>query len=1079
MAQFGKHLFGTSFFGKTSTFDGEYETEIIDAGKPFDGKVRVEIDAHLPVKRYHGNDRQLELTNNQWTIQGTTARATASGRTVRFLVCGSDFTIRATGSGTVTFKHILDETEESHTFTNQFSVTKDYADYLLTITTTSSTFTLEYIDVRVANVGIEVRAANRLADEINFIPDWQSYNKVILSYNSTSGKWEGDTRELRNKQYIQLKLHLSTSESTESPVIDGLHFSSGDLSEHAESGRWYASLNMRNIARGVGKNFSRVKRVRWIEREQENSTLTIRSASVSGNQTGHPTRGDILNNSYWKAETAPYILKHLTPGSFGVPWTRISLAEQHNGFAQSSNQTSVMIGPINVRQANLTNTKLVDWLNWDDLSYYPTNSRGTRIVYELFKNRDDIERGFAPIFRVTNPETVRDRIINLAREDRTDTLFLRIQLERTSGRGSPVVDYVDINAQMHYESSASTARYTHKLSPLDGILEYGEEGRGRKELRTIESSIFDWPQLNQPLPVNNENILKNDRQIRMNYTPRYLNQVSIGLGESLNETDRFKANTSRSWKVFSQTEALTPSASTQAVDRNQLYWHASYDGGTVNYPITTERDLSTDFTPRLLERKEYRFHIVNGWQNELFRLPTSMTWGEVEDITGHRKEAILEENGAVKEYNGRIPMGYTLTLPNTSLNPKVTYAFSGTNTVITEQSLWNNKQNDRIKAWIPDGGEYEYREWVSDELIFDGIINANDRLVPYVRTQSSVMNARRDSLYTVVGESETAYDIAKQFAVHVQDLRVRNNNKDSFSQGEEVIIPGTFTLPTLEPGLIYEGDNPYVIEIIPGSIHKVNDSRRLPDDAVHPGSDDEPGVQYTLVDSPAVTGRLTRGSIQNGADIIPFTDTRQVIRVVDEDGVVYNPYSRSGSSQMGDYILKDNRIDWSPTHSGSKEPATGKEYDVTVIHGIVNTMRLIYSSDYTEKMAVDRLWRSTESVEIEGVVTPDEDFIAQLPAKSSFRGYTPQLTKAEYVVEDNDIWVQTSIEEIDEEEVLFATLNGEDPNRNWYPTIQTGFYYINDKEYYLYSEPRKYRFEERDVPIIEGVDYTDDGLMLS
>ena len=58
-------------------------------------------------------------------------------------------------------------------------------------------------------------------------------------------------------------------------------------------------------------------------------------------------------------------------------------------------------------------------------------------------------------------------------------------------------------------------------------------------------------------------------------------------------------------------------------------------------------------------------------------------------------------------------------------------------------------------------------------------------------------------------------------------------------------------------------------------------------------------------------------------------------------------------------------------------------------------------------------------------------------------------------------------------------MNGEDPHRNWYPTIQTGFYYLNDQEYYMYSEPVETTFKEKDVPILKNVRTDSEGLSLT
>ena len=738
-----------------------------------------------------------------------------------------------------------------------------------------------------------------------------------------------------------------------------------------------------------------------------------------------------------------------------------------------------MIGPINAKNANLTNTNLVRWLNWDDQSYYPTNRQGLSITYELYKNKDDVQKGYAPIFSVKNPESVRERIISLAPEDSTKQVFLRIQLRRTSGRQSPVVDYVDVSAQMHYKSPTSLGSYTSTLSPLDGLDTYGPTGLGKKELRTVKDNIFDWPSLSQKLPVNKQNLMDNDKVISMNYRPRYHNQVSVGIGEKLETKIRGRADKLQTFKLFSQTTAKKPSASVNSVPSNQLFWHYSYDGGTVNFPIETKRDLSGQYTPSLLSNKKYRFLIQNGWKDESFRVPFSMTLGEIAEINSTTEEALIKKNGQIKLYNNQVPMGYTITLPNDSLNSKVNLKFNNTGTRLTENSFLNGKQNDRVVAWIPEGGDFQYTNWVSDEVTYDGIINPNDEKLPYVRTQYSTMNARRTAEYRVLEERELLADIAKKFSVNINDLKIANQNKTSFNQGENVIIPGGFMLPEIAPGLIYEEDSPYVVEIIPGSVYKIENNIRLSEDTLIAGSDDEPAIQFTLKESPAIDVYIERGSVKNGEDIIPLSNVIKVVSVRNSNtGQLYTPYSNSGGSHMGDYIFKDNRILWSPTHSGSREPNEGEEYTVTLTHGAVDSMRVIYTSDYSERMAQDRLWRSTDTKVLEGTVTPENDIYLDLPSLESFRDYDNNYKQVKYIVEDNDLWVDTSIQEVDGKQKVKATMNGEDPHRNWYPTVQTGFYYLNDQEYYMYSEPVETTFKEKDVPILKNVRTDSEGLSL-
>lgn len=1087
MAQFGKHLFGTSYFGKTSTFDGEYETEMVDADEPFTGAIRAEIEANLPVMSYKANNNQLAYkTKSSWKFIGTTATASKTGEEVSILACGSDFTFQVKkidGGGTadVLIKEIQTGNTQTHKIDtatqDKLSLNLAYADYLVTIKTTSDNpFTLKSIDIRVANIGIEVRTATKLNGDI---PVWEEYIKIPLAYDNDKKMYIGESPTVTNQRYVQLKLHLATSESDAAPVVDAIHFSSGDLSKHAENGYWQAAINFNKVAKDNEVTFKRVKRLEWTEKEEENSILTFKSTSVSAtNQSPLPSRQEILNASYWKPETAQYKLVH-NGKTKGTPTSRISLAEKENGFSESSVLASVMIGPINTKKANLTNTKLVRWLKWDDEAFYPTNRQSVSIVYELFKNKNDIDEGYPPIFRVTDPSSVIDRILTLAPEDQTESVYLRIQLKRISGRQSPVVDYVDLIAQMHYESSSAIGSYQDKLSALDGIDVYGENGKGKKELRTVNHTIYDWPSLSQSLPVNTRSLLDNKRKVDIRFTPKYHNQVNIGIGDELEKEKVFNADEVVSFKLFSKTIANEPSASTKEVPSGKLSWHYSYDGGTVNFPLKTERDLSTDFTPSLLQNKKYRFYIQNGWKDQTFQVPFSMTWEEVSDMIGYQKEDLITTNKNIKLYNNQIPMGYTIKLPNDSLNNKIRLVFKETGNKLSERSLWNGSTNDRIEASIPAGGDYRYTEWVSDEVIYDGMINANDLFSPYVRTQFASQNARKQSLYTVTKAEETAKEIAKQHAVNEEDILLSNNNKKSFKSGDKVLIPGGFVLPDIAPGLIYEGDNPYVVEVIPGSVHKTNDDILLPEDTLIPGSDDEPAIQYTLTESPSMEVILKRGSVRNGQDVIPLSNVMKVTAVKNnKTGVSYVPYSKVGTSEMGDYILKNNTIDWSPSQSGGKEPAVGEEYTVTLTHGIVNTLRIIYTSNYNEKMAQDRLWRSKETVEIEGTVGPEKDVYLNLPSPNAFGDYKNDYKQIDYVVEDNDLWVETSIKEIDGVKKLKASLNGEDPKRNWYPTIQTGFYYLDNQEYYLYSEPTVTTFAEKEVPIIKDVKYTEEGLVL-
>lgn len=1089
MAQFGKHLFSTSYFGKTNTFDGEYETEVVDSGDAFTGAVDISLKAVLPSITYSANSLAIAyLDKSKWVFHGTSATSSASTAQIEMLACGSQFDLNfstASGKGVANVSLYNIETKITSNYTIDTATTGvltikvPFANYKLTIApNTTAAITLNNIKVDVTNIGVEVRTASTWSADVY---NWSSYVTVPLTYNATNGRFEGKSSSVTNKRYVQAKLHLSTSESEVSPLADALTISSGDITKYAKVGYWYAAVNMKNAATDAGTTFKRVKRMQWKEIQSPKSELTLRSTSIaSAGLTTIPSDSEVLDSSYWKAETAPYVVTRGTTLNYGVPYSRISLGEKENGFTESMTNSSVMIGPLNPQKSGFADTKLTNWLSWAAQLFFPTNKNNTSVAFELYQNKDDALNGLAPIFIITSPELAANKAISLPKDSFSESVYLRIVIERTTGRQSPVVDYVDLTAHMAYKSNSVLGRYSDTLSGLDNVESAMTiEQLGRKNLRTISHNLFNWPNPNQVLPVNNKSIENNPRTIEINYKPKYSGQVNVGFGPNLVEKLTFDTLSTPVIELKSKVTAWEPVASTSEVAANHLYFHYTYDGGTVNFPNTTERDLSTDFSPNLLTGKKYRFYLTNGWKQETFQLPFSMDWEELAEMVDFSVTELKKANPNVKLYQNKLSMGFVLALPNYSVNPLIQLAFKSTNKRITEKSVWNGTGDEGILASIPKGGTYQYTDWVSDEVIYNGVINTNNSFASYVRTQLASYETRQEATYLVTATTQTAKSIASLYSVEVEDLIQLNKGKKEFKKGENVLIPSTFMLPEVDPSVIYEGNNPFVVEIVPDSVYRTKDETFLPEDILISGSDDEAGIQYTLKESTNIQVTLTRGAIPNGKEVIPFSNVMRIVSIKSKSsGTLYVPYQKSGSSEMGDYKLSGNTVDWSTSHAGSKEPKANEEYVVTLTHGIVDTLKIIYTSDYKEKTAYDKMWRSVEVKELTGMVTPDKDLYLALPSKESFSDYKNYFTDVQYLVEDNDLWVQTSIKEIDGVFYLYATLNGEDPKRNWYPTVQTGFYYLNDQEYYLYSEPVTHTYSKEELPIIKGVTYSKKGLSL-
>ena len=1098
MAQFGKHLFGSSFFGKTATFDGKYDCDVIDAGEPFDGSVTLAVTATLPSISYLASGLYLAYTDKEtkWSLNETTGTAStwSPGAVVRMAATGSRFILNVQqGIGRATAAISLLNTNTNITTnysinsaeTDSLTITVPFDDYILTVTVAAGVavpFTLKDITVQVTAIGAQIRTA---LTETGFSANGTDYQNVALAYDAPSGTYVGTSATVTAKQFVQVRLHLSTSDGEATPTVDKLNISSGDMNKYAGNGYWLAAINLKNAATDAGVTFARAKRVEWSEEEEQNSSFTIRSTSLNGSTlTTLPIASEVQNDAYWKAETAPYVV--LRDGTtYGTPYSRISLDEAGNGSESSPTLSSVLV-PINISKAAFSDTSISNWREWNDLSGLPTNANATNIRYDLYRAEDDIANGFAPVFSVESAGNARDRAITINTDDFDETLWLHIVMERPINRQSPVVHFVDLVADLYYKSQSGAAQYNNILCGLDnraavvvGSSLYPEQ-LGYQELRTVNAGLFNWPRLTDALAENQSVLTNASRRIRLLYAPKYPGQVNLGIGGTTfyNELT-FAATAAPSFSINSKVTAHEPKASTLTASQGELLFHYSMDGGTVNFPLTTERELSNNFTPALLQTKHYRYALDNGWPDESFELPFSLSWQALSDMLDTPMADLQTANPDIGTYKDKIAMGAVLRLPNTSKNQDVQLWFHSNSTDITELSYLNGTGNETIKANIPNGGNYESFEWVSDEAIYTGVLNANDKESAYVRTQLASYQNKRAYLHTVTGTAETADALADRYQVSAEDIRIVNNNISLFELGTTVLIPGGLILPAIEPEVLYEGENPYVVEIIPGSVKRTKDGKILPEDILQFGSDDESGLQFTLSPSGNKTALLTRGAVEQGRETLPYSNILSVSKIVRlSTGTVYVPYSQVGQTEMGDYILDGNAIDWSPSHGTSKEPTPGDVYEVTFQHGIVDRVKIIYSSDYSEKATNDRLWRSAETKTFQGIVRPGQDVQLALPAKNTFAGFNQNLTGLKYIVEDNDLWVQTAIKTVAGEEVLYATMNGEDPKRNWYPTVQTGFYYLNDQEYYLYSEPATHVYGSTDLPIISDVNYTTKGLSL-
>ena len=1103
MAQFKRTLFATSHFGKSFVFTGEYYTRTINTGDVFTGPVQLKIKAELPIQTY-------DLSTDAWTtpITWTYQAATKTSKTsnvnakIDFFACAdklSVYFVQQTGGGVaeVTLRNdenVVVKTQLVDTATASVHHFKEeYANYWVSIRNTDGKpLTVAKIDARVASLYAEVYAAPVYTGQKAVEEGIETVfpNKRAVTFPNglepdVNGYILGETTAFTNQQAVSVKLILASSDTNpgSSPVIDELVFYSGDIHDYSPSGNWQCAINLNNVASQAGKSFKRTKRVDYkLKKEPLVATTNpnwfdrycaIRSAGrvIPSSDTSVPSDVNIALTTYWSPETATYRkYKNIV-----VP--RLSLGHKDNGtFIENKEEGAVLYGPISPTAMNYGQTKVVSWNYIQSLLSFPTLARGTEVAIQLY-DTPQVDQ-YLPVYEriVTAGDAPFE--LPLALSETYQLLYLRMVLRSTNSTQSPVIDKLDISTQFHYSTTLNYQQ--NNVSGLDNTLPNKPlpgAAVGVKHLATIPAAHFNVPEKG----VN--------RRYQLLYTPTYASEQVVYFGRENGtalENTIFQTNVP-DLRVFSQVTPKEPSATTQEMSADTLYWHYQYDGGTVNFPIKTDREVGIDFTPNLVNQKKYRIFLQDGWPKESFTLPVSLTWLEVSNITGRSEASLQLENPLIVLYSGKIAAGTRLDLPNDTHNIDVSLSFKSNNGRFTEQSIWNgNMANDIVVADVTSLRD-TVQEWVSEERFFAGILNPNNTRGSYLRTQQLGSLSGNGQVAT---RNQTAtplfyQDIATHNQVDLADLLLVNNLLHRFGEadelsvapGETYLLPGTPSLPVIPPEVWLESENPYVVEVMPNTVRKSFDKLILKDTDIQAGSDDEPGIRYTLKESNPKTHTLTRGSIVHGRDAIPYANINRITRITnDTTGVSYSPYTKVGTTETGDFKLNNNTIDWSPTHSGSKEPSVGQSYTVTFTHQVVDSLKVLYTSEYLDKIAYDKLWRSRDVKQHEAIVGPREEQLIDLPAKESFAGYHSRLRNVQYTVEDNDLWVKSSIVSTEQGDKLLLSLNGKDPKRNWHPTIETGFYYLNDQEYYMYSEPVEHTFGEETLPLIEGIVYTEEGM---
>ncbi|MEX3713575.1 LysM peptidoglycan-binding domain-containing protein [Cytobacillus horneckiae] len=1058
MAQYQKNFYSSSLYGRIKAFYGEYLTEIFDAQEPFSYKINARIEAVLPSSFYPANSKEfIKAEESAWSIRNTDIYTTKPNSPVEIYVTGENVAVHVRtqnkGAQTVQAKLYLEElisgaytwVEKEVKSVSTLSETNPntvkeilfestgFNDYKIVIQALEPTIEAIIVGVkaRTADFSLEIRASKDNKT-------WSSWEKMPL-VKTPQGQQHlvtGQSLTVYNDvRYVQGKIILLASDNKTNPIIDRVELRSDDSGLYDYDGEYTINIDMAQVATSVGATFKHTDKIRWIEQQPPGTELDIRSSSSR-------------DNIFWGPITAPYrqntkrlrLKRGITTHS-----ATLGVIDEGSKFAYG---------------------KTISMHEWDTQAYYPKDESNVKTTYIFSKTFKDQKDPRNLLQQVINPMSAQNKAIQFAPQP----YYLTVEMTRSALSGTPVVDVIDIYQTIQYKEPVNIT--DKDVSAVDG------EGQGYKSLQKISDYGFSYPKGANHIPYNQEQIstaqqiyLLEDRSNRPSDLMLYFKSEEdkgVRTNKSILATDQIIAKvTSRKLEFGEETGVLM---------------HYQYGAGKVQYLRPYERELDSTFTPSLLSDLKYRYYIENGWPSEVHMVINGQTIEDVASMYNAKVELIKEINrDLLYNEDGTLTRGQRIEIPNTSRNNKVSLLFKN-QTPYTQKSSHNavydqskgkvvtDFSSEPISISVPEAPPKGYVDWVSEEKIYSGIINHNDIREEFIRTQynrSTYSDYDRD--YTVVA-GDTWESIASKYDIHIYDLKMANESITELTEGSGIIIPPNIILPSLAPEAEFDKENPYEISIIKDSVHKKNGE--VIDESFIPinWEGKHLPLEVTYRDSVLLTAEVTRGTDRNGMDPLPLSNVKEIVSIKNESGnITYHEWNPD--LQAGDYKLMSNYIDWSPSKAGDLEPEAGSKYIVTYIRKEVDKLVIHLDTDYSEEVGTDLVWRSPEVKVFDGVCTPTQDFKMELPSVETFEGFDEIYKNIGYIVEDNDLWVETKVINEEGKEYLVGTLNGKDPSKNWHPTINTGYYYLKEQEKYLYSEPLKTVLNEKELPTAKNIEY--------
>ena len=673
MAQYGKNIYGTSYFGVTSAYSGQYITNIFNTGNVLNGSVNIVLNTILPTATYLYNSSNIIYSDN-WVGGSTSvlnAKATLSVAARNIILNyntasgTAQVTVKKLVNGSVVNTDVVTVPMTTGASYDLSSYTSSYAQYEVEITNTdTNSINISNFVCVVTDISVETSAA--YDDESTLYIDesvWSNWELCTPVYTHVTGnQWtvSATSSSYSSKNRIKAKIHLASSDNLLTPEVSRFELNSGNVANHTNTGKYFATFRF-------GPSFKEYTDIIYTTTTPSSTRIYVQTQSSN-------------NGSVWTILSAPYTQDDTN---------QIRLKEGSSYGEVVSNA---------ITPENLTvweKYRTIDWSGTVNNDIHGNITENMKVRYQILASIDGQWVDYYSGLPYQGASNWAD-ITQMASNPITVPIKIKAILSRSSSSyPTPYVSEFELRCKSTYEENVIIPGDTSSVD---------SNNTGDKELVNLVDILVLASSDNQPhhdgkltIPQGLEQECVAGRSLYPAYThinrtglpyvTLYWNSKGYGSGEST---------------TLSQTDSLRIYCSETSNSQNKRFYQ--YGAASVVYPLTSEIPMYTYFICPGNSNV-----IMNG--NKLYKYFLEMGW----DSPGYPIEGNVNEDDRVIDI-----FWNSLSTDTPSGNP----------------STWNmvsSLEGDNICAKIYAPTAAAPTPWVSESKIIQGaFVNANSIKNNYV-----------------------------------------------------------------------------------------------------------------------------------------------------------------------------------------------------------------------------------------------------------------------------------------------------------------------------------------------------------